>query len=158
MPVKGGNMRKFLRHPSDIPVTFSIAEIPSAGAPEPVSQHGDQHSDLNNVSVGGLSFCSRRPVDVGEYIDICIDSVRPAFRARGQVTWCRRQNGTFDVGIQFVEEEDAYRARMVEQVCHIEQYKKRVLEQEGRNLTGQQAAMEWITKYAADFPQMSGSG
>ncbi len=42
--------------------------------------------------------------------------------------------------------------RMVEQVCHIERYRADVLEREGRALTGEQAAEEWIKRYAEDFP------
>ena len=42
---------------------------------------------------------------------------------------------------------------MVEQVCHIEQYKKEVLKNEGQGLSGEEAAVEWITKYAKDFPR-----
>jgi hypothetical protein len=43
--------------------------------------------------------------------------------------------------------------RMVEQVCHIEQYKKELFEDEGRALTGEQAAMEWIKRFAEGFPR-----
>ena len=32
-----------------------------------------------------------------------------------------------------------------------ENYKKEILEEEGRVLTGEQAAIEWINKYAKDF-------
>jgi hypothetical protein len=44
---------------------------------------------------------------------------------------------------------------MVEQVCYIENYKKMVYQTEGRQLTTEEAAMEWIGKYASQFP---GSG
>jgi hypothetical protein len=36
---------------------------------------------------------------------------------------------------------------VVEQVCHIENYKKVVYQAEGRLLTAEEAAMEWIGKY-----------
>jgi hypothetical protein len=42
----------------------------------------------------------------------------------------------------------------VEQICHIEQYKADVLLSEGRRLNGEQAALEWIEKFARDFPQL----
>jgi len=41
----------------------------------------------------------------------------------------------------------------VEQICHIEQYKRDMRDQEGRELTGEQAAYEWIERFAAEFPQ-----
>jgi hypothetical protein len=43
---------------------------------------------------------------------------------------------------------------MVEQIYHIEQYKLRVWEQEHRQLTSEQAAAEWIKKYADTFPKI----
>jgi hypothetical protein len=41
---------------------------------------------------------------------------------------------------------------MVEQVCHIENYKKEIYRAEGRLLSSEQAAMEWIIRYASRFP------
>ncbi len=43
-------------------------------------------------------------------------------------------------------------ARMVEQICHIEQYKNEILKAEGRQLDSKQAALEWIQKFASEFP------
>jgi len=59
---------------------------------------------------------------------------------------------TFEIGIQFLDENDSFRVRMVEQICHIEQYKQEVFDKDGRQLSGEQAAVEWIQKYATDFP------
>jgi hypothetical protein len=43
---------------------------------------------------------------------------------------------------------------MVEQVCHIEDYRRSVLRTERRELSLDEAAAEWIAKHAADFPQI----
>ena len=60
-----------------------------------------------------------------------------------------------DLGVEFLDRRDAFRARMVEQVCHIENYRKTVYHTEGRVLAGKEAALEWIGKYAAHFPDPS---
>lgn len=140
-------MRKYMRHPSDIPIDL---EIQGSGR--------DEKTYLNNVSVGGLSFQSLKRVTPGSVICIRISCVTPVFEAQGRVSWCERVDGHYDVGIEFLDQEDAYRARMVEQVCHIEHYKKQVLLREGRKLTGEQAAMEWISKFASDFPSLGMEG
>lgn len=57
------------------------------------------------------------------------------------------------MGIKFTQSIDVFRIRMVEQVCHIEQYKEDVKAREGRCLTGTQAALEWIQRYASKFPK-----
>ena len=81
-----------------------------------------------------------------------ITLVSPAFEAVGKVVWCRGSDGHFIVGVEFLDEVDLFRARMVEQICHIEHYKKTLRESEGRHLTSQEAALEWISKYADGFP------
>jgi hypothetical protein len=42
--------------------------------------------------------------------------------------------------------------RMIEQLCYIDHYKQSVELNEGRTLTGEEAAMEWIEKFAGKFP------
>ena len=66
--------------------------------------------------------------------------------------WINKKNELYDVGVQFKNAISEFRIRMIEQVCHIEQYKKNVFEKEGRALSGKDAAIEWIKKYARDFP------
>jgi hypothetical protein len=53
--------------------------------------------------------------------------------------------------VEFIESKDAFRIRMVEQICHIEHYKNEIREKEGRLLNGREAALEWINKYAGSF-------
>ena len=56
------------------------------------------------------------------------------------------------MGVKFTEEETAYAVRMVEQLCYIEHYRQNVLQSEGRELSGEEAALEWIEKFAGNFP------
>jgi hypothetical protein len=41
---------------------------------------------------------------------------------------------------------------MVEQLLHIESYRREIEQQEGRPLTTEEAAREWIGRYASSFP------
>ncbi len=134
-------MRRYIRHPSDIPIEFEVVDAPFA-----------QTRPLNNISLGGFSFNTSTAIDSGRFVRVRIRVVKPVFEAVCRVAWCKRQNGSYEVGVGFLERDDAFRARMVEQVCHIEHYKKEVLEKEGRAISGEEAALEWIRKYAKDFP------
>lgn len=136
-------MRKYIRHPSDIPIEFSV---------EGLSDNNQE--SLHDVSYGGLSFTSQSRIRPGSTISITIRFVKPAFQTTALVKWCRKQGDSYDVGVAFNDPEDAYRARMIEQVCHIEQYKREALLKEGRQLTGEQAANEWIRRFAARFPKI----
>lgn len=134
-------MRSFIRHPSDVPIDFQLAELVTEGT-----------DFLKNVSHGGLAFNAKIALVPGTTIRIKIPLIQPIFQAIGKVTWCHPENHEFEIGIQFLDENDNFRARMVEQICHIEQYKQEALEKEGRHITGEQAAIEWIEKYATEFP------
>ena len=133
-------MRKYIRHPSDIPIEFSVQKVKVA------------KRRISNISIGGVAIRTDHRVEIGRLIDLSIDSVNPLFKASGRVAWCLKRGDEYDVGVQFVEPEDAFRVRMVEQICHIEQYKKDIFELEGRKLSGEEAAFEWIKKFAPDFP------
>ncbi len=135
-------MRHSIRHPSDIPIEISTDELAE-----------DQREAMNDISFGGLSFQSRDYIKAGTTIAIRIPFVEPPFETMAKVRWCRkRAGGHYDIGVAFPDREEAFRTRMVEQVCHIEHYKREVFEKEGRQLSGEEAAAEWISRYAATFP------
>lgn len=137
-------IRTYIRHPSDIPIEYRTDAGFSGANREP----------LNNISEGGLSFRSRQALPVGTAITIRISEVQPDFEVRGHVAWCRPDSQVFEIGVAFLDATDLFQIRMVEQVCHIEQYKADVLAREGRRLNGEQAAREWIENFASDFPQV----
>lgn len=135
------DMRKFIRHPSGIPI-----EVGSAGQLVHASR------GINDIGIGGLAFCCDCALERGMVVEIRIPLVRPPFEMNGRVAWCRERGEFFELGIEFLADDDAFRARMVEQVCYIENYRGQVAATEGRILSSEEAALEWITKFAADFP------
>lgn len=136
-------MRKYIRHPSDIPIVYDLGDVVA-----------DQKEYLKNISISGLCFRSRQYIEQGTTISIQIPLAQPIFSGKGVVVWCQQKSEHYEVGVQFLDEDTGFRVRMVEQVCYIEKYKREVLEKEGRRLSGEEAAVEWITKYAKDFPRI----
>ena len=141
-------MRSYIRHPSDIPIEYQVD----------TDSTGIAHEHLNNISPGGLSFNANRELSTGTVITIRITYVEPKVEIKGQVAWCHSEGTNFVVGVAFLEEDDLFRLRMVEQICHIEHYKAQVLATEGRRLNGEQAAREWIQKFAGEFPHFTEEG
>ena len=133
--------REFIRHTVDVPL-----EVEAVSRPEARREHSI------NVSSGGLAFVSSSCPSVGDLIRLRIPTVTPALEAAARVAWCRPEDGSFLVGVQFVDAAAAFRSRMVQQVCSIENYRKEVREREGRDLSTQEAAAEWIERYAGRFP------
>lgn len=137
-------MREYIRHPSSIPLEVNIADLPER-----------QNEYLNNVSVGGLSFHSTKKLETGARVTIRIPLLRDYIQVSGEVVWCNKLGESYEVGVAFQDKEEAFRTRMVEQICHIEQYRSEVWQREHRQLTSEQAAVEWIKKYAKTFPELS---
>lgn len=135
-------MRSFNRHSCTIPIDFQLDQLVQVGS-----------EYLQNIGQGGLSFHSKTRIEPGATIRVRIPVIKPVFQALGQVIWCNQDGDDFLIGVRFLDEDDVFRSRMVEQICHIEQYKNTVLEREGRRLSSEEAAREWITKFAMRFPR-----
>lgn len=141
-------MRQFIRHPADVPIHISI-ESSNQDSTFSLLTYG---AEMLDVCQGGVSIEIEQYISVGSCIRVDIDSVSPAYHGHGEVVWCDELNGHYEVGVRFLDKEESFRSRMVQQVCQIEVYKNMIFESEGRMLDGEQAAAEWIEKYAVDFP------
>lgn len=134
-------MRNYIRHPTSIPIHVST-----------VSRDGAQVR-ANNLSAGGLSFYTDIPVKVGSTIDLMIPCISPDYQGEGIIVWRRNQPPQgFEVGVRFANDDEYFRVRMVEQVCQIESYRQELAEI-GRNLSTEEAALEWIKRFAANFDE-----
>lgn len=131
--------RQFIRHPTGIPVQVSPAGATSAPW------------TARDLGLGGLSFHADAALTLGSIVNVRIDLVDPSFESEARVVWCHRAGDGYDLGVAFLSTNDAFRARMVEQVCHIESYRRAAAEQ-GRALSADAAAREWVARFAASFP------
>jgi hypothetical protein len=140
-------IRKFIRHPSGVPiqVTLDFAE-----------DENDETVDqtITNVSLGGLAFISQQPIELLERVRICIPVLKEDNYLVGNVVWCEKVGSGYEIGIEFEKSKDVFRLRMIEQICHIEHYRKEIEKSEGRELNAQEAAKEWISKFAGEFPAL----
>jgi hypothetical protein len=135
-------MRQFIRHPVAIP-------IEAHGVGQPADDRGLR---AHSIGMGGLAFHCARRLEPGSVVHLRIPHVDPEFETDARVVWCSDIEGGSELGVEFLNSDDAYRTRMVEQVCQIENYRQQVLNTEGRKLSPEEAAREWIDGYAAHFP------
>ncbi len=134
-------MRRFIRHPTSMPITCAVQ-----------GDEAEHPQQLENISEGGVCFHAGQPMDCGLRVRLTIPVQGRDFHAEGVVTWCHSEAGGYQVGVRFEDAATAYTMRMVEQVCHIEDYRQRTAQREGRNLTAAEAASEWVARYAEKFP------
>ena len=136
-------MREFIRHPASVPIRLEQVDGEI--------KHG--FNTLNNVSIGGIACISSEPVAAGKTIKLRIECINPDFEITGKVVWCHAKRDVYEIGVEFIVSKDkVFHLRMIEQICHIEHYRSEVFAREGRELSGEEAAREWIKKYADNFP------
>lgn len=138
-------LRKFIRHPSDVPIQVTLVEVPN----EKKTKSSDK---LNNVGLGGLAYLSQQALPKGQHVKVFFPLLDKVHSLSGKVVWIKPLLQGFDTGIQFENTDELYSFRMIEQVCHIEHYRKEIEQREGRILSSEEAASEWIKRYAGKFP------
>lgn len=137
--------RRFIRHPASIPIQIC--------SHSDVIEQRSQKVKTHDISAGGLSCETEQLMTPGEAVQVEISLEKPPFKTIGHVVWCQNHGERYLVGIGFADLATAYAVRMVEQVCYIEEYRQKVLQDEGRELSSEEAALEWILAHAEDFPQ-----
>jgi len=133
--------REFVRHPSSIPI-----EVRLLG-------QADRDVHIRDISMGGLAFPYHWPIVPGAPVAICAPGLAVHIDLKGRVVRCQGKSPEWIIGVAFENSEDVFRMRIVEQICHIEAYRRQVLELEGRSISSDEAAAEWIPAHAAHFPR-----
>jgi hypothetical protein len=131
--------RKTPRYPGEIPVAFTLGEVVAS-----------ESAYLNNISAGGIAFDSIVALDPGTVILLQMPVSHPLFSTPGRVIWCRKIAFQHEVGVEFMDADTEFRARMVDMVRRIEAYRQDAA-RAGRDLTGQEATLEWIGLHGEKF-------
>lgn len=131
----------FIHHPSDFPIQARRLWFESLRR-----ERGHAGSRL------GLSYTSEKFIRPGTFVELQIPLRGETQKFRGEIVLVRDTGFGYEIGVWLETDADAARARIVEQICHIESYLNQKRSQEGRPISRQGAAQEWITKFAASFP------
>ncbi len=130
----------FIRHPAELPIQFRHCQVTS---------RTPQHLDSTTC---GLCFLSDSHVTKGAILEVSIPIRDWTYRFIGRVIKTCRLDAAHKLWICFGSQADAFQARMAEQICQIEVYRNTVRKREGRTISSELAAREWVAKYAACFP------
>lgn len=127
-----------IRHPSTVPLHYR--------------RFGETVSRSTQSEDPGLCFATSEQLAPGSLVELTIPAAGRTQSFRLQVLSCQPVVTGFEVRGCFVDENDAFVGRMIEQVCYIEAYRCDVEHREGRRLSREHAAREWIERFAAAFP------
>jgi len=141
MQREGERMRGFVRHPSEFPIELSG---PSQDEPARMQQ-------TLNVSAGGLCCDSSERMPVGATVHVRIPVGHTPFESDGTVAWCLPSEHGYEVGIRFAPGAVSRSLQLVELLLRIRRYRDVVFETQGRRLSEQEAAREWLAVETLDL-------
>jgi hypothetical protein len=132
----------YIQHPKEIPVTLLTAT-----AKEETKIVKETQKESKDA---GICFWTAEKPEIDTQVVLGIDLYNNHFIGRGCVVRVQAENDGCWVCVK-ISPEDTFTIRMAEQLCQIEHYRLDNKQYFDRNMTSDEAAQEWITKYAALF-------
>lgn len=139
-------IRRYVRQVTGIPVEVSLDYRPDYRTDE---------DTITNISLGGLCFVASDRLDVDESIQVRVPLLNQESSIAGRVVWCEKSERGYEVGLEFDNPDEVERLKMIDQICQIEQFRQQVEQQDGRDLSSEEAAREWIRRYAGEFSALN---
>ncbi|MBI3315566.1 MAG: PilZ domain-containing protein [Candidatus Omnitrophica bacterium] len=138
--------RNFLRHPVHVPIVI-----------RPVRQSVEVPSKSVNISQGGLSFLWEKKLLKRSVVQITIPVKDKLFTVKGKVVYSEKDatSPRFRTGVSFTDRDSAFQAKLAEETLEILEYQKKISETLGHIISEEEAADEWIQKYAKFFPSIA---
>jgi hypothetical protein len=133
------DQRKDPRYVTNVPIAFRLGEVLAS-----------ESSYINNLSASGAAFNSMVEIERGAVVMLHLPPRNPVLRTPARVVWTRKMAFHYTVGVEFLRQDEQFRTQMVEMVRRIETFRNDAL-RDGRYLDEQQAAIEWIEKFARDY-------
>lgn len=152
--------RQFIEHPATIPLEYCTSDIPSVYRKKRSPQSNNPAAKHTHENLCGLRFHTNQYIKPNQWLRVHIPLKGQAFEADTEVLCCKTNVSAahggqrYNVSVIFCNPKTAFSARMAVQVCYIEAYRHQVKEKEGRDLSCDQAALEWISKHAYQFPSL----
>lgn len=128
----------YIHHPDEFAIELNLRE----------------HNQDNTSVQPALKLICHSPqhFSSGAAVSIQLPDACEDMEVHGVVDWCTDNQEGYELGIKFSNRDAMMRIRMLEQICYIKRYRDSVLTYEGRDLSDQDAALEWIAKYSRLFP------
>ena len=142
--------RHFIRHPLCLPLSYKVIEKNLKKELE------STRSQTVNVSLGGLLFPSKHPVDPESKIMIHMPFENKVFNVRAQVVRCIQNSETqlYDIAVNFLRTQEAFKAKMIEQIYLIAGYRDMLSLQTGKEVSLEEASRKWVKRYSARFKRL----
>lgn len=131
----------FIRHPQEFPLEFRRTRGWGWSAREQQTPNGDL----------GLSFMSPKRIRTGTTMELSIPLRGDVQKFQGTVVMVREIASGYEIGLWLASPDDASRARLVEQICHLE---CSLREKSGQARPTTPTRHKHKTRERAGFPQL----
>ena len=142
--------RRFIRHPLCFPLSYKLIDKGVHG------EGKELRSNTLNISMGGLLFAAKRPVQAGSTIIVKMPFENKVFNIRARVVHCAKSPETKlnNIGVRFYRANDAFKVKLIEQIYLISEYRDLKSMQTGKEMSLEEASREWIKRYSERFKRM----
>ncbi len=134
--------RHFFRHPVNVPIQLKMEKATDAYV-----------SESKDISLGGLSFIWPSRLSKGALLTLSIPVKEKVFDVKARVSYSKgyKKSNQYRTGVAFINSPDAFKAKLAEEVLQIIEYQKTVSRELGYELSEEEAAKKWISRYADKF-------
>lgn len=139
-------IRKHVRQISDLPIQVTL---------DYQHRHQVEEDEITNVSLGGLCFIASDQLAIDALIKVRFPILNQETSLDGKVVWCSKSAKGYEIGLEFKDPAEVERLKTIEQIHHIERFREEVEARDERKLSSEQAAREWVRKYAGEFTALS---
>ena len=142
--------RQFIRHPLSLPLAYEVVN------PKVQKDDEENRSETINVSIGGLLFPGRNPVDVDSIISIKMPFEDKLFNVQAKVVRCVQNAETqlYDIAVSFFRLREAFKVKMIEQIYLISEYRDLLVLQTGKEISLEEASHKWVKRYSNRFKKL----
>jgi c-di-GMP-binding flagellar brake protein YcgR len=112
--------RQYIRHPAEISVEYAI------------SGEQEKTTDLTqDISFGGIRFRGRSYIEPGTVLSLKFPTIHAGYEVSGRVVWSKQKKDHVEMGVEFLDENEAYRAQLIEEICHLKSKQQEEFEAKG---------------------------
>ena len=142
--------RHFIRHPVSLPLVYKVIH-PGLG-----QSREDLRAQTSNVSVGGLLFPGKHSVRPNSMIAIQMPFEDKVFNVKAKVIRCVNNPETrlYDIAVSFFRFHEAFKAKMIEQIYLISEYRDLLILQSGKEVSLAEASRKWVKRYSERFKRL----
>ncbi len=148
--IQAEERRRFIRHPVSLPLIYRVMKQGVGQAKQ------DLRSETVNVSVGGLLFPTKHSVQPNSMIEIKMPFENKVFNLKAKVVRCVSNPETklYDVAVSFFRLHEAFKAKMIEQIYLISEYRDLLNLQSNKEISLEEASRKWIKRYSERFKRL----